>query len=94
MCMIAATEAYTQNEEAETGRTCTVIFDAAKGSINLHYDSCNTWVHYKVVKAGSENGPRVKERMKESDDERYMQYPNIFRQQQCCRFFAQKFSIL
>lgn len=48
------------------------IPNAAKGSINLHYGYCNTWVHYKVVKVGSENGPRVKERMKESDDDRYM----------------------
>lgn len=58
MCIVAAREAYTQNEEAEVGRTCTLLFDAAKGTIDLHYDYDNTWCYYRVVEAGSENEPR------------------------------------
>ena len=58
MCIVAAREAYTQNEEAEVGRTCILLFDAAKGTIDLHYDYDNTWCYYRVVEAGSENEPR------------------------------------
>lgn len=72
MCIVAAREAYTQNEESKVGRTCTLLFDAAKGTIDLHYDYDNTCGHYKVVKVGCENGARVKERLKESDDDRCM----------------------
>lgn len=58
MCTIAAREAYVQNEEGEIGRTCILMFDAAKGAIDLHYDYDNTWCYYRVIEADSKNEPR------------------------------------
>lgn len=48
MCMLAAKEAYVQNEEFLDGRTCSVYFDAVNKEIDLHYDSDNTWCYYRV----------------------------------------------
>ena len=50
MCIIAAEEAYTQNEEFLEENTCNVYFNAVMKAINLHYDSDDTWCYYRVIK--------------------------------------------
>lgn len=49
MCMLAATEAYVQNEEFLEENTCQIYFDAANKEINLHYDSDDEWCFYRIV---------------------------------------------
>ena len=48
MCMLAAEEAYVYNEEFDEDRTCTVYFDASEKTIDLHYESDDTWCFYRV----------------------------------------------
>lgn len=48
MCMLAAKEAYVQNEEFDEDYTCTVYFDAASKEIDLHYNYDNTWCYYRI----------------------------------------------
>lgn len=48
MCMLAAKEAYVQNEEFLDENTCSVYFDAANKQIDLHYNFDNTWCYYRV----------------------------------------------
>lgn len=48
MCMLAAKEAYVQNEEFLDENTCSVYFDAANKQIDLHYNCDNTWCYYRV----------------------------------------------
>lgn len=50
MCNVAAKEAYVQNQEFLPENTCSVQFDAANKSVDLHYDYDDTWCHYRVVK--------------------------------------------
>ena len=48
MCMLAAKEAYVQNEEFFEENTCTVYFDAAYKAIDLHYNSDGEVCYYRV----------------------------------------------
>ena len=50
MCMLAAKEAYVQNEEFLEEATCVVYFDAAEFTIDLHYDSDDQWCLYRIKK--------------------------------------------
>lgn len=49
MCMLAAKEAYVYNEEFVDDRTCSVHFNASEKTIDLHYDSDDTWCYYRVI---------------------------------------------
>lgn len=60
MCQLAAKEAYAQNEDFASGKTCTLHFDAKKGAIDLHYEKTDTWSYFRVQK--KEQKERVKER--------------------------------
>ena len=48
MCLLAAKEAYVQNEEFSQEKTCIVYFDAANKKIDLHYDNDVTWCYYRI----------------------------------------------
>lgn len=50
MCLLAAEEAYVQNEEFNEDRTCTVYFDASAKMIDLNYQCDNTWCYYRIKK--------------------------------------------
>ena len=50
MCMLAAKEAYVQNEEFWEENTCAVYFNAAEKKISLHYDSDDAWCYYRIKK--------------------------------------------
>jgi hypothetical protein len=48
MCILAAKEAYVQNEEFLEEKTCIIYFDAANKRIDLHYDNDVTWCYYRI----------------------------------------------
>ena len=55
MCLMAAKEAYVQNEEFLPENTCMIFFDASKYEVDLNYHYDNTWCYYRIIKADSEN---------------------------------------
>lgn len=48
MCELAGKEAFVQNEEFESERTCTVYFDGYTLRVDLHYDVDDTWCYYRI----------------------------------------------
>ena len=48
MCMLAAKEAYVQNEEFLPENACVVYFNAADYEIDLHYNYDDTWCYYRI----------------------------------------------
>lgn len=62
MCQLAAKEAYDQNEDFASGKTCNLHFDAEKGAIDMHYEKPDSWSYFRVQKKEQEE--RVKEREK------------------------------
>ena len=48
MCVLAAKEAYVQNEEFLDTHTCAVYFNASEKEIDLHYASDDTWCYYRI----------------------------------------------
>ena len=48
MCMMAAKEAYVQNEEFLEENTCVVYFNAKDYEIDLHYNNDGEWCYYRV----------------------------------------------
>ena len=50
MCMLAAKEAYGQNNEFEEGKPCMVNFDAFEKTVDLYYGSDGEWCHYRIKK--------------------------------------------
>lgn len=48
MCMLAAKEAYVQNEEFLEENWCTLYFYANKYEIDLHYNYDDTWCYYRI----------------------------------------------
>lgn len=49
MCIMAAKEAYVQNEEFLETHTCEIYFNAYEKEIDLHYNNDDTWCYYRVV---------------------------------------------
>ena len=47
---MAGKEAYVQNEEFLPENTCQVYFDAAKFTVDLHYDYDDQWCYYRIEK--------------------------------------------
>ena len=48
ICVLAAKEAYVQNEDFDELRTCSVYFNACEYKADLHYDVDDTWCYYRV----------------------------------------------
>ena len=48
MCLLASEEAYVQNAEFESEKTCVVYFDAYNKEIDLHYECDSTWCYYRI----------------------------------------------
>ena len=48
MCMLAAKEAFVQNEEFFEEFTCQIYFDASAKKIDLHYDNDDEWCYYRI----------------------------------------------
>ena len=48
MCMLAAKEAYVQNEEFLEENHCAVYFDAYNKTVDLHYGNDGEWCYYRI----------------------------------------------
>lgn len=48
ICVLAAKEAYVQNEDFDELRTCSVYFNACEYKADLRYDVDDTWCYYRV----------------------------------------------
>ena len=48
MCMLAAEEAYVQNEEFLEENNCTVYFDAYNKTVDLYYGYDGEWCYYRI----------------------------------------------
>ena len=76
MCMFAAKEAFIYNEEFTEERTCQIHFDAFEKTIDLHYDSDNTWCYYRIVLIMPENllQKYIESEYNEDSDEQMIYY--------------------
>ena len=67
ICVLAAKEAYVQNEDFDELRTCSVYFNACEYKADLHYDVDDTWCYYRVQEIP--DAERSNDRIRSMDEE-------------------------
>lgn len=54
ICVLAAKEAYIQNEDFDEDGTCSVYFDAHEYVVDLHYCRDDEWCYYRIQEISGE----------------------------------------
>lgn len=67
ICVLAAKEAYVQNEDFDELRTCSVYFNACEYKADLLYDVDDTWCYYRVQELP--DAERSDDRIRSIDEE-------------------------